>query len=191
MFRQVEVPTADCKVLKFLWRENITEPISLYEHGRHIFGAKNSPTRVNYALQQVGRDCRDENRMVAKVINRKFYLDVFVMSVASEEEPVDVYRSLRKSLADRGFQLTKWICNSEKVMEEKSPEDRSVALIRTFEAEPLERSIVGLQWNVESDSVEIRRGTGKEVPAKVTQRIVLMYPLCLTRWVCFPPSQSG
>ena len=148
MFLQVKVPPTDCKVLRFLWRENHTDPISVYEDGRHIFGANSSPTYVNYALQQVGRDCRDENGMVAKLINRSFCMDDFVNSVASEEEDVEVYRCLRKSLADRGFQLTKWICNSEKVMEEISPEDRSVSLSKTFGAEPLAPSILGLQWSV-------------------------------------------
>ena len=109
------------------------------------------------------------------MINRNFYMDDFVKSVASREETVEAYKCLRKSLADRGFQLTKWICNSEKVMEEIPSEDRSDALSKTFEAEPLAPSILGLQWNVESDSLEICRGTGKEVPAKITQRIVLSH----------------
>ena len=175
MFLQVKVPPTDCRVLRFLWRENHTDPISVYEYGRHIFGAKSSPTCVNYALQQVGRDSRDDNGMVAKLINRNFYMDDFVKSVASREEAVEAYKCLRKSLADRGFQLTKWICNSEKVMEEIPSEDRSDALSKTFEAEPLAPSILGLQWNVESDSLEICRGTGKEVPVKITQRIVLSH----------------
>ena len=172
MFLQVKVPPTDCKVLRFLWRENHTDPNSVYEYGRHMFGAKSSPTCVNYALQQVGRDCRDENGMVSKLINIQFYMDDFVKSVASEEKVVEVYKSLRKSLADGEFQLTKRICNTEKVMEEISPEDRSVSLSKTFEAEPLALSILGLQWNVKSDSLEICRGMGKEVPAKITQRIV-------------------
>ena len=113
--------------------------------------------------------------MVASLINRNFYMDDFVKSVDSEEEAVEVYRSLRKSLANHGFRLTKCNCNSEKVMEEISPEDRSVALSKTFDAEPLVPSILGLQGIVESDSLEISRGTGKEVPAKVTQRIVLSH----------------
>ena len=86
--------------------------------------------------------------MVANLIKRSFYMDNFVKSVVSEEESVDLYRSLRKSLADRGFQLTKWICNPEKVMKEISPGERSVALSKTFEADPLAPSILELQWNV-------------------------------------------
>ena len=72
MFLQMKVHPTDCKVLRFLWRENHSDPISLYEYGRHIYGAKSSLTCVNYALQQVGRDCRDENGMVANLINRNF-----------------------------------------------------------------------------------------------------------------------
>ena len=139
MFLQVKVPPADCKVLVFLWRENNTEPISVYECERHLFGAKSSPTCVNYALQQVGRDCSNGSGMTAKLINRNFYKDNFVKSLVSEGEAVEVYKNLRKSLAESGFQLTKWICNSEK---EISPEERSGALSKTFEAEPLASSIL-------------------------------------------------
>ena len=75
-------------------------------------------------LATIRKRLRDENRMVTKLINRNFSMDDFVKSVASEEEAVEVYNCLRKSLADGGFQLTKWICKSEKVMEEITPEDR-------------------------------------------------------------------
>ena len=54
-----------------------------------------------------------------------------------------------------------------------SPEHRSGALSKTFEAEHSAPSILGLQWNVESDSLEIFRGMGKDVPAKVNQQVVL------------------
>ena len=72
MFLQVKIPPADFKVLRFLWREDSTDPISEYEYGRHIFGAKSSPTCVNNALLQVGRNSRDDKEMVAKLINRNF-----------------------------------------------------------------------------------------------------------------------
>ena len=54
-------------------------------------------------------------------------------------------------------------------MGEISPEDRSVALSKTFEAENLAPSI----FNVKSDGLHISHGTGKDVPAKVNKGIVL------------------
>ena len=71
MFLLVKVPPADCKVLRFLWRETNTDPISVYEFRGHIFGAKSSPTCVNYALQQAGRDCGGEHGMVDQKIRPK------------------------------------------------------------------------------------------------------------------------
>ena len=108
-----------------------------------------------------------------RVDQQKFLYGRFCQVSSFSGRAVGVYKSLRKDLADGGLQLTKSICNSEKVMEKISPDDRSVALSQTFHAEPSEPSILGLQWNVMSDRLEICRGIGKEVPTKVTQRVVL------------------
>ena len=80
---------------------------------------------------------------------------MIVNTLASEEVAVEVYKSLLKSLVDCGFQLTKWICKSEKVMEETSAEDRSKHSKITFDI-----NCLGLQWNVKIDIVEIK-GDGK------------------------------
>ena len=47
--------------------------------------------------------------------------------------------------------------------------------MKTFEAEPQSSSILGLNWNVNTDSPIVCRGTDQEVPAKITQRIVLSF----------------
>ena len=54
--------------------------------------------------------------MVAKLMNRNFSAEEFLKSVVSEEDAVEMCKSLQKSLADSDFQLTKWIGSSEKVM---------------------------------------------------------------------------
>ena len=45
--------------------------------------------------------------------------------------------------------------------------------MKTFEAEPQSSSILELNWNVDTDSHIVCRGTEEEVTAKITQRIVL------------------
>ena len=56
MFLQVGVLPSDQHSLRFLWREDPTTNVVVYQYTRHIFGAKDSPTGANYALQRTARD---------------------------------------------------------------------------------------------------------------------------------------
>ena len=63
MFLQFGVLPSDQPSLRFLWREDPTTNVVVYQYTRHIFGAKDSPTCASYALQRTARD------------NAKFYPD--------------------------------------------------------------------------------------------------------------------
>ena len=52
MFLQVGVPDCDQPSLRFLWREDATTNVVMYQYTRHKFGTKDSPTCANYALQR-------------------------------------------------------------------------------------------------------------------------------------------
>ena len=106
MFLQVKVPPEDCKVLRFLWRNNTNEPVKVYEYGRHIFGAKSLPTCANYALQQVAKDNTHESPQITKLIRRNFCMDDFVKSVPSAEQAIEIFNILQAMLARGGFHLT-------------------------------------------------------------------------------------
>ena len=175
MFLQVKVPPEDCKVLRFLWRDNTNEPIKVYEYGRHIFGAKSSPTCANYAQQQVARDNTQGSPQITKLIRRNFYMDDFVKSVPSAEQAIEIYNMLRAKLARGGFHLTKWISKCEQTMTSIDQADKSPSSSKTFEAEPTSPSILGLPWNVDADNLEVCRGMQKEIPVKITQRAVLSH----------------
>ena len=175
MFLQVKVPPEDCKVLRFLWRDSPNEPVNVYEYGRHIIGAKRSPTCANYALQQVARDNAQESPQITKLIMRNFYMDDFVKSVSSAEQAIEIYNMSRAMLARGGFHLTKWNSNCEQTMKSIDQADKSLSSSKTFEAEPTSPSILGLQWNVHADNLEVCRGMQKEIPVKITQRAVLSH----------------
>ena len=76
---------------------------------------------------------------------------------------------------DRGFNLLKWICNNEVVTRSFPEKDRLEAKCKTFEAEPNISSLLGMQSNVDNDTLEVCRGTDKEVPNKISQRAVLSF----------------
>ena len=50
MFLQVGELPSDQPSLRFLWREEPTTNVVVYQYTRHIFGAKDSPICANYAL---------------------------------------------------------------------------------------------------------------------------------------------
>ena len=175
MFLQVQVPEQDRNCLRFLWRPRTNEPVQIYKYQRHVFGAKSSPTCANYALQRVGLDNEKEYPIAAKAIQNNFYMDDFIKSVETPEEAIKVFNQLQPLLSQHGFELKKWISNNDAVTE-AIPEDlKSISNTKQVEVEPHTEgsSVLGLQWTVTDDSLQVCRGTNKEVEIPITQRKIL------------------
>ena len=52
MFMQVGFLESDQRSLRFLWREDPTSDLSVFQYTTHIFGAKDSPTCASYVLRR-------------------------------------------------------------------------------------------------------------------------------------------
>ena len=88
MYHQVKVSKSDAEALRFLSEENISESdLEVYQIVVHIFGSKDSPCCVNYALKKTGRDNFDRyNLSTIESVLKSFYLNDFLKSVPSEEQ---------------------------------------------------------------------------------------------------------
>ena len=175
MFLQVQVPEQDRSCLRFLWRPRTNEPVQIYEYQRHVFGAKSSPTCANYALKRVGLDNEKEYPIAAKAIQNNFYMDDFIKSVETPEEAIQVFNQLQPLLSQHGFELKKWISNNDAVTKAIPADLKSISNTKQVEVEPNTEgsSVLGLQWTVTDDSLQVCRGTNKEVEAPITQRKIL------------------
>ena len=161
--------------MRFLWRPRTNEPVQIYEYQRHVFGAKSSPTCANYALKRVGLDNEKEYPIATKAIQNNFYMDDFIKSVETPEEAIEVFNQLQPLLSQNGFELKKWISNNDAVTK-AIPEDlKPISNTKQVEVEPSTEgsSVLGLQWTVTDDSLQVCRGTNKEVEAPITQRKIL------------------
>ena len=175
MFLQVQVPEQDRSCLSLLWRPRTNEPVQIYEYQRHVFGAKISPTCANIALKRVGLDNEEMYPIASKAIQNNFYMDDFIKSVETPEEAIEVFRQLRHLLSQHGFQLTKWISNSDEVCKAIPVDLKTIRNTKEVEVEPNTEGflVLGLQWTVTDDSLQVCRGTNKEVEAPITQRKIL------------------
>ena len=163
MFLQIAVPSDDNRCLQFLWPEDPE------------IGAKSWPTCANYALQQVAKDNAKDDENVVKAVQRNFYMDDFPKSVRTPEEAIEIYQKVGEILSRGGFNLTKWITSAEKVKSQIPEADRSRRVIKTFEAEPQSSSTLGLNRNVDADSLIAVVELSKKFQQKLLRE--LSYPL--------------
>ena len=118
----------------------------------HLFGATSSPS-----LRRAAEVCDEEcSQQTKDIIKNAFYVDDCLASVRSEVEAVRVVGELRQVLAKCGFNLTKWISNSETVLASIPPEDRAEATkLLNLEGSTKER-VLGVQWEVFLDQLCVK-----------------------------------
>ena len=92
-------------------------------------------------------------------------MDDFIKSVETPEEAIEVFNQLQPLLSQHGFELKKWISNNDAVTK-AIPEDlKSISNTKQVEVEPNTEgsSVLGLKWTVTDDSLQVCKGTNKEV----------------------------
>ena len=116
MFSQVVVPEEDQPVLRFLWRNNPTDKVEVYQYVRHIFGAKCSPTCSDFPLRKTAQDSNVSLPLEAEAVVRNFYMDDLFKSVQSLLEACNLQAGLVKLFTLGGFNLTKWISDDKEFL---------------------------------------------------------------------------
>ena len=118
MFLQVGVPLGDQPCLRFLWREDLSSEVMVYQYSRHIFGAKDSPTCASFALQKTAKDNTRRFPDAAQAVLDKFYMDEFLDSLETPHEALSRAKNLVELLKLGGSKLTKFICNTPRLLDE-------------------------------------------------------------------------
>ena len=78
----------------------------------HLFGARSSPSCSSFSLKKTAEDNRKYfNAETIDTVNRNFYVDDCLKSVASTDEAVQLVDQLPALLKRGGFWLTKWLSN--------------------------------------------------------------------------------
>lgn len=161
MFHQFHVKAEDQDYLHFLWWEegNLEARPSIYRMKVHLFGAASSPGCANFGLKHLAAEGRGRfSEDTIQFIQRNFYVDDGLASVASEEKAIQLVKEARELCATGKLRLHKFISNSKPVLatiprEEcvKAAEDLGMALGELH----MER-VLGIQWCVASDEFQFR-----------------------------------
>ena len=155
MFHQVRISPNDCDTLQFLWWTNndLNSEPEEYQMMVHLFGATSSPSCANFSLRRTAEDnCQEFSKETVDSVKDNFYVDDCLKSVPSETEVIGLVNELHTLLSKRRFRLTKWISNSQKLID-SIPLSKRAGSVKDLVLDqlPIERAL-GVRWDVESDT---------------------------------------
>ena len=156
MFHQCFVLPEDQQFLRFLWWPNgdTSKPAQVHAMKVHLFGAKSSPSVVNFCMRKTA----DDNEAMFSDISidtlrRSFYVDDMIRSVDTVETAKKLIVDMRALLDKGGFELGKFMSTHRDVIDTVPEELRAKSLqeLNIEDATLPQESALGLQWNVEGD----------------------------------------
>ena len=107
MFLRIRLRKTDTDAMRFLWYKNddFSQPIVEYRMLSHVFGATCSPAVATLALHVARLNLSGATPETLSTVNRNFFVDDCLKSVATEEEMRFLITDLRQLLATAGFHL--------------------------------------------------------------------------------------
>ena len=177
MFLQVGVREEDQPSLRFLWREDPTSNMVIHQYTRHIFGARDSPTCANFALQKTVSDNQAEYPEAASAVVQKIYMDDYLDSFQNRDDALKLGRDIVSLLKLGGFHLTKFVSNVPDVTTALDPDNReSNSSVKDICASPDQSShVLRLKWDHIKDTLVVSRGVDRPLDKAITQRTVLSF----------------
>ena len=156
MFHQVKVKPDHRNLLRFLWfKDNdINGPIVQYRMTVHVFGARSSPSVVNFALKSAADKFKtDETQVAAEFIQNDFYVDDGIKSVNTVDEAITLLKNSQELCKQGGFHLHKVIANHPEVIKSLSPKEvvQSVKSLDLTKDELLVERTLGIEWHTNTD----------------------------------------
>ena len=88
-------------------------------------------------------------------------MDDLFKSVDTLQQAIECNWQLVETLKRSGFTLKKWASNCPEITENISLENRSEANEVMLNAEPTSSSILGLEWKIDQDCVQVCRGPNR------------------------------
>ena len=152
MFLHVGVPPSHQPSLPFLWSEDAISDVEVLQYTRHTFGARNSPTSANFAIQQTAMDNVEKFPKASKVVTIRFYMDGYLDCFGNHDDAMRISKDLVSLLKLEGFRHTKFVSNVPAIEENLSPSPNVTAKVMDIASgsDHLNSHMLGLKWNFQS-----------------------------------------
>ena len=121
----------------------------------HVFGGVSSGPCSNYALKRTAK--KNEKKYgieTALTLIENFYVDDLLKSVNSEDDAIKLIKNVRSMCNEGGFNLTKFVSNSKKVLHSIAETFRRNGVKdKDLGCKLPDEQALGILWNVETDTL--------------------------------------
>lgn len=171
MFRQIVVHPDDRHYQMIFWREAPDEPLLLHKLNTVTYGMKSSPYLAIRTLRQLADDNTAQYPAAANLLRSSVFMDDILGGANTEAEAKQLKSDLTDLLRSGGFELSKWVSNSSRLLEDIPVEDLEKP--RTFDKTegPGFFKILGVEWDPNRDCFSYHTKLKKE--SGCTKRIIL------------------
>ena len=171
MFLQVGVIPTVQPNLNFLCRKDPATNVAVFHYIKHIFGAKDSPTCANYALQRTASHKATKYPAATRSVQESFHRDDYLKSSRTIQKAKQKAQNLECLLRLGGFNLIKFVSNVHVVV--ALNRNKKIICVKVIASDNETSHVLDLKWNHQSDTLVVSWGTGGEQKSLTTQRTVL------------------
>jgi hypothetical protein len=180
MFLRIQIQPQDQDALRFLWRDDPTEPVKTYVMTSLIFGAKCSPFVAQFIKNKNAQRYEHTEPAAVDAICNSHYADDYIQSLPDESTAIKMVTTVARIHAEGGFEIRNWTSNSTLVLDSVPNETLGTAAVRfkidqQFEGE----RTLGLIWYPATDELGFDLSL-KRIPEQIvlghqkpTKRIML------------------
>ncbi|XP_062704409.1 uncharacterized protein LOC109433030 [Aedes albopictus] len=157
MFHQVQIRHEDQRYQCFYWTDENGE-LGVYVMAVMTFGACCSPSSAQYVKNVNADRFKSKFPAACDAVTKSHYVDDMLISVATEEEAIQIAKDVRHVHAQGGFEIRNWISNSRRVVEalqeQNTDEEKSLDLTTELSTE----KVLGMWWNTAADAFTYKIG---------------------------------
>ena len=183
-FLHISINPDQRNLLRFLWIDD-SDPenakIVKLRFTRLAFGLTCSPYILNATIRYHLREYPNSDLEFAKHVSNSLYVDDYASSFNSEVEAFEMYRKLKETCKNGGFNMRKWGSNCPGLLAkidvaENSLQNNSQNVNNSAESnESNDTKVLGVLWEQKSDklSFDLSVITDNVTPERVTKRTIL------------------
>nr|XP_044248764.1 uncharacterized protein LOC123002519 [Drosophila takahashii] len=155
MFHQVRIRAEDQRYQRFIFIDPETQKRENYVMQVMTFGASCSPSCAQFVKNRNASEFEKQYPRAVKCILENHYVDDMLDSVDTEEEAINLARTVHHIHSQAGFHIRNWVSNSRTVLEALGQEKGAMVQLDENADKGTEK-VLGMWWDTKEDMIRYR-----------------------------------